>query len=62
MRILDIAAPDPEHSDRWRLKTWVTQAALSRPGRRRFEEKNVDDIKFFTSNSENLKWPRGTLA
>ena len=60
MRILDIARPDSGmEGRRWFLEAWATQAALSRPGRRKFERKDVDNIKFFTNGSESLRWPRG---
>ena len=45
---------------RWFLETWATQAALSRPGRRKFERKDIEDIKFFTADSDTLRWPKGT--
>lgn len=41
-----------------RLATWATQAAISRPGRRRLEAKHIEDIKQFTLEPEKLKWPR----
>lgn len=60
MRILDIARPDPGmEGKRWLLQAWATQAALSRPGRRKFDKKDVDNIKFFTADSDTLRWPRG---
>jgi hypothetical protein len=65
LRILEIAPYDPAWGDehpRMRMATWATQAALSRPGRRKFSEREVQDIKFFTTNSEALKWPRGRSA
>ncbi|MBX7528641.1 DUF5681 domain-containing protein [Qipengyuania vesicularis] len=63
LRILDIARPDQgRNGKRWLLQAWATQAALSRPGRRKFKKKDVDEIKFFTSESETLSWPRGRVA
>ena len=63
MRILDIARPDPSmDGKRWFLQAWAAQAALSRPGRRKLDKKDVDNIKFFTSDSETLRWPRGNIA
>ena len=60
MRILDIAQPDPGmEGKRWFLQAWATQSALSRPGRRKFARKEIDNIKFFTVDSESLRWPRG---
>jgi hypothetical protein len=62
MRILGIAAPDPRFPSRWKVSAWATQAALGRPGRRKFSDKDVKDIKFFTSDPETLRWPRGRIA
>lgn len=63
LRILDIAQPDPGFEGRrWFLQAWATQAAISRPGRRKFASKDVDNIKFFTSDSDTLRWPRGRIA
>lgn len=62
MLILGIAAPDPEFLSRWKVSTWATQAALSRPGRRTFTDKDVKDIEFFTSDPGTLRWPRGRIA
>ncbi len=63
MRILGIIDPafDADHPHP-RLATWATQAALSRPGRRRFDDKAVKDITFFTLDSDQLHWPRGRRA
>ena len=68
MRILGIASivKTSDSGGYWdhnpRLATWVTQAALSRPGRRRFDKKDIDDIKLQTIDPERLKWPRGRSA
>ncbi len=62
MQILGIAEPEPNFPVRWKLHTWATQAALSRPGNRKFTERDIKEIKFFTSDSESLRWPRGRNA
>ncbi len=59
MRVLGIAEPDPGFPTRWKVHAWATQAALSRPGEHKFTEKDAANIKFFTFESENLRWPRG---
>lgn len=59
LRILGIAGED---GHRMKVHAWATQAALSRPGRRTFSERDVQDIKFFTFDAETLRWPRGRLA
>ncbi len=61
MRILDIAQPDSTHPNRWQVLAWATQAALSRPGRRKFDKRAVADIKLFTSNADTLSWPPGRV-
>lgn len=67
MRILGIADYDPgwagQDPTRMRMKVtaWAAQAGLSRPGRRRLGQKDVDDIRFFTFDSDKLKWPKGRL-
>lgn len=59
MRILDIAQPDDTHPKRWKLSTWATQAALSRPGQKKLPTEDVKSIKFFTFDADALRWPRG---
>ena len=49
-----------ETPPRMRVATWAAQAGLSTPGKRKFTKKNANDIKFFTHNSEQLDWPRGS--
>lgn len=61
-RILGIAEPDPGFPNRWKVHTWATQAALRRPGNRKFNDKDVKDIKFFTFDPEKLRWPRGRIG
>ena len=61
MRILDIAEPDPSHPKRWKLNAWAPQAALSRPGRKKFRQRDVEQIKFFTNDAETLRWPPGRI-
>ncbi|WP_421992475.1 DUF5681 domain-containing protein [Qipengyuania sp.] len=60
--ILGIAEPDMRVGGvRWNVHTWATQAALSRPGRRKFNAKQVKDIKFFTFHPHKLRWPKGRI-
>lgn len=61
MRILGIANPDATHPNRWKVNTWATQAALGRPGRRKFNKRDVENIKFFTDHPDTLRWPRGRI-
>lgn len=41
-----------------KLETWATQAAISRPGRRSLDDKDIRDVKILTNNPDKLKWPR----
>lgn len=64
MKILGIAsieeAPAGMGWDHRKLKleTWVAQAAISRPGRKRLSQKDMDNAKLLTRNPDKLKWPR----
>lgn len=59
LRILGVAEPEPDFTSRWKVHAWATQAALSRPGRKKLDRREVKNIKFFTFDPESLKWPRG---
>ena len=61
MRILDIAQPDPDHPNRWKVNAWATQAALGRPGRKKYSKRDVEQIRFFTNDPGTLRWPRGRI-
>ena len=41
-----------------RLATWATQAAISRPGRRKLSDRDIEDVKRLTLEPDRLKWPR----
>ncbi len=57
--ILGIAEYDgPGEGRRMRAATWASQAGLSRPGRAPLTENQVTDVKFFTLDSDKLKWPK----
>ena len=64
MLLLGIAVPDPDwtepckYGERLTLATWAAQAGLSRPGKRRLEPKEINEIKRVTLNADCLKWPR----
>lgn len=62
LRILDIAEPDPDFPTRWKVHRWAAQAALSRPGCKKFDQREAENIKFFTFESDKLKWPRRRTA
>jgi hypothetical protein len=68
MKLLNIASFEeaPEGigraHGRLKLETWATQAALSRPGRKRLTSKDVDEVKRYTRSPERLKWPKGVQA
>lgn len=54
-------AGDSRH-DRLKVSTWAAQAAISRPGRRKFSQKDTEDIHRLTMEPGKLKWPRGTAV
>jgi hypothetical protein len=67
MRILGIGdyldEPDrPKDNRRFRLHLWATQAALSRPGRRKIDQKEVENIKRVTFDADKLRWPKGRVV
>jgi hypothetical protein len=68
LKILNIAAIDPAssagapESQPLHLTTWAVQAALSRPGRRAIPQKDVEEIKHYTIDSDKLVWPRRKIA
>lgn len=41
-----------------KLATWAAQAGISRPGRRRFTDKDCEDIARYTLDPEKLRWPK----
>ena len=63
LRLLGIAGDDPDwEGKRLKVHAWATQAALSRPGRRKYSQRDMQNIKFFTFDPDTLRWPRGRLA
>ena len=65
MLLLGITVPDPswsgpcKYGTRMKLAKWAAQVALSRPGGRSLEERQITEIKRTTIDAEQLKWPRG---
>ncbi|RVQ65034.1 hypothetical protein EKN06_14660 [Croceicoccus ponticola] len=65
MRILGIIERDPAWGDdrsRDKVANWAAQAAISRPGQAKLDDKTVKEIRFFTIDGARLKWPRGRCA
>ena len=65
MRLLGIIERDPDWGEdhpRDKVATWATQAALSRPGRRKFDKREIDSIRMFTLDSDDLTWSRARYA
>lgn len=68
MLILGIADYDEPLHDagpatrRLKLATWAAQAAISRPGQRPLDEKQIETVRRLTLNPEKLKWPRRRKA
>lgn len=62
LRILELAAPDERVGNvRWNIANWAAQAALSRPGRRKFTAAQKKEIEFFTRDAHLLRWPAGRI-
>jgi len=45
-----------------KLANWAAQAAISRPGRNRFSDKDREDIARYTLDPAELRWPRTARA
>ena len=55
--IAEYVGEDPGH--KWmRLATWAAQAALSRPGQKPLGQKELENVRHFTSEPDKLKWPK----
>jgi hypothetical protein len=55
---VDEAAPEGWGQDELKLETWAAQAAISRPGRARLSQRDIDNAKLMIKNPEKLKWPQ----
>jgi hypothetical protein len=42
----------------FQLKRWASQAAISRPGRKSLDEKQIEEVKRITLEADRLRWPR----
>jgi hypothetical protein len=69
MLLLGITVRDPSWTDgecqygvRMKLANWAAQAGISRPGRRKLSQKQVDSVKWDTLDPDKLKWPRGSIG
>src|SRR5215208_5623538 len=47
-----------DHRPRLKIDTWAAQAAISRPGRRKISDKDIEDCKHMTIAPDKLRWPR----
>lgn len=45
-----------------KVANWAAQAAISRPGRRGFSDKDREDIARYTLDPDKLRWPRAKRA
>jgi hypothetical protein len=58
--ILKQETPPPAWGDRspkLKIDTWAAQAAISRPGRSRMSDKEIESSKWMTIAPEQLRWP-----
>jgi hypothetical protein len=68
MLLLGITVPDPgwsgecQYGVRMKLANWAAQAGISRPGRRKLSQKEIDDVKRDVLDPNKLKWPRGSVC
>lgn len=67
MRLLRISCPNPQQSDStgprpWLVDTWAAQAAISRPGRTKLDDRRQDDLNLFIKDFLKLRWPRGRIG
>lgn len=46
----------------FKLATWASQLAISRPGRRALTDKEIEDVKRQTIDPHRLSWPRKRRA
>lgn len=64
LRILGIAVDGHvppgggEGARRLKLTNWAAQAGISRPGRKAFTDKDREDIRRYTLDPDELRWPR----
>jgi hypothetical protein len=59
--ILKELEPPPgwgNHAPKLKIDTWAAQAAISRPGRRKMSDRNIEDCKVMTIAPDKLRWPR----
>jgi hypothetical protein len=40
------------------VETWAAQAAISRPGRRKLDQRKREELKLFIKDFDKLRWPR----
>lgn len=66
MLLLGITVLDPkwqgecQYGKRTKMATWATQAGISRPGRARLDDRQIEDIKRNALAPHELKWSRGS--
>lgn len=63
MRLLNIICHNPQCPDGKGprpevVETWAAQAGISRPGRRRLDQRKRDQLKLFVKDADKLRWPR----
>jgi Family of unknown function (DUF5681) len=61
--ILKEMEPSPgwgDYAPRLKIDTWAAQAALSRPGRRKLSDKDLEDCKVMTIAPDKLRLPRSS--
>ncbi|QIK78866.1 hypothetical protein G7077_08130 [Sphingomonas piscis] len=65
MLLLGITVRDPswtqpcQYGVRMKMANWAVQAGLSRPGRRKLSQNQIDSVKWSAFEPDKLRWPRG---
>ena len=64
MELLGIIGPNPsdpngEGPRKQLVQTWAAQAAISRPGRSKLNDRGGDNLHLFVQDYEKLRWPKG---
>lgn len=66
MLLLGITVADPawpdecQYGKRMKVATWAAQAGISRPGRARLSDRQIEDVKRNALAADELKWSRGS--
>ena len=65
MKLLNIISRNPQWADGHGprpnvIETWAAQAAISRPGRAKLQDRRLQNLNLFVKSYSKLRWPRGS--